>query len=202
MADVKADWNDGFLFLANDLALDFLNTRPVIDGEAVELLSDFPALLRWFRAANLLTEAEASRLLRGPAAARARVLGDLLTFRERLRAEIVGWEKSGKVTPGMIEELNAGLSAHPMRSRIMPTKGPLEIEEYFAVREPEGLAAPISASAARLFANADHTRVRQCGACVLHFHDTSKKGTRRWCSMEICGNRAKVAAYAARQRQK
>jgi predicted RNA-binding Zn ribbon-like protein len=37
---------------------------------------------------------------------------------------------------------------------------------------------------------------------VLHFQDTSKKGTRRWCSMRLCGNRHKVAAYADRQRRR
>jgi predicted RNA-binding Zn ribbon-like protein len=46
----------------------------------------------------------------------------------------------------------------------------------------------------------DRNRVRKCDQCVLHFHDISKKGTRRWCSMQLCGNRLKVAAYAARQR--
>src|SRR6516164_5368126 len=49
-------------------------------------------------------------------------------------------------------------------------------------------------------ASVDRTRVRKCGQCVLHFLDTSKKGTRRWCSMQLCGNRLKVAAYALRKR--
>ena len=39
-AGQKSDWKDGFLFLGNHLALDFLNTRPVRNGEAVELLPD------------------------------------------------------------------------------------------------------------------------------------------------------------------
>ena len=51
----NSDWKDGFLFLANDLALDFLNTRPVHDGELTELIPDFRALLRWFQAAGLLS---------------------------------------------------------------------------------------------------------------------------------------------------
>ena len=49
-----SDWRDGFLFVGNHLALDFLNTRPVQNGEPMELLSDFGALLRWFQAAGLL----------------------------------------------------------------------------------------------------------------------------------------------------
>ena len=51
-----------------------------------------------------------------------------------------------------------------------------------------------------LFAHVDRNRVRKCGQCVLHFYDTSKKGTRRWCSMQLCGNRLKVVAYPARRR--
>ncbi|PYU38741.1 MAG: hypothetical protein DMG54_29400 [Acidobacteria bacterium] len=62
--------------------------------------------------------------------------------------------------------------------------------------------APLAHSAATLFATVDHKRVRKCAQCVLHFYDTSKKGTRRWCSMQLCGNRLKVAAYAARRRQR
>ena len=45
----------------------------------------------------------------------------------------------------------------------------------------------------------DRTRLMRL---QLHFHDTSKKGTRRWCRMRLCGNRMKVAAYAAWQRRR
>jgi predicted RNA-binding Zn ribbon-like protein len=38
-------------------------------------------------------------------------------------------------------------------------------------------------------------RIRQCEACVVDFFDTSKKGSRRRCSMNNCGNKLKVAAY-------
>jgi predicted RNA-binding Zn ribbon-like protein len=56
-------------------------------------------------------------------------------------------------------------------------------------------------TAAILFSAIDRSRVRKCDQCVLHFYDISKKGTRRWCSMQLCGNRLKVAAYAARRRR-
>ncbi|MBV9483136.1 MAG: CGNR zinc finger domain-containing protein [Acidobacteria bacterium] len=49
-------------------------------------------------------------------------------------------------------------------------------------------------------AEVDRNRVRNCRHCVLRFYDTSKKGARRWCSMQLCGNRLKVTAYAACQR--
>ncbi|WP_121101274.1 CGNR zinc finger domain-containing protein [Litorimonas taeanensis] len=40
-------------------------------------------------------------------------------------------------------------------------------------------------------------RIKQCAnpSCILTFKDTSKSGRRKWCSMEVCGNRAKVATH-------
>ena len=54
----NSDWRDGFLFVGNHLALDFLNTCPIQNGEATELLPDFDALLRWFKAADVLTSGD------------------------------------------------------------------------------------------------------------------------------------------------
>jgi predicted RNA-binding Zn ribbon-like protein len=43
-------------------------------------------------------------------------------------------------------------------------------------------------------------RIRRCAAddCDIVFHDESRTGTRRWCSMQRCGNRAKVRAFRER----
>ena len=57
-----SDWKDGFLFVGNHPALDFLNTRPVQDDEPMELLPDFSSLLRWFQAAELLSARDADHL--------------------------------------------------------------------------------------------------------------------------------------------
>jgi predicted RNA-binding Zn ribbon-like protein len=43
-------------------------------------------------------------------------------------------------------------------------------------------------------------RIRRCAGCRRVFHDDSRTGNRRWCSMLTCGNRAKVAAFRARTR--
>jgi len=192
----------GFFFLGNQLALDFLNTRPVQNSEPMELLPDFSALLRWFEAADLLSAREATKLKqRWADSARARqTLEGMRQLREKLRKEVLAWENGGAVHLSTIDELNRLMADHPMRTRLKTSgKGPVT-ELYFEPRQPEDLYAPVAHNAATLFANVDRKRVRQCGQCVLHFHDTSKKGTRRWCSMQLCGNRLKVAAYAARQR--
>lgn len=45
-------------------------------------------------------------------------------------------------------------------------------------------------------------RIRRCGgeACTLYFLDTTRNGTRRWCSMASCGNRSKSNRHYARTR--
>jgi predicted RNA-binding Zn ribbon-like protein len=66
--------------------------------------------------------------------------------------------------------------------------------------DPQAFWSLIAEAAASLLAETDHSRMRKCESCVVHFLDTSKKGSRRWCSMNICGNRVKVATYQQRNR--
>jgi len=195
-------WERGFLFLGNQLALDFLNTCPAPAGEHVELLPDFNALLEWFQEANLLTSGEAADLRSrwGHSSRAEKAVRDVQELREKLRLEIVRWEAGEAIRPTMIQELNQLMARHPMRTKLERRSKGLVTKTWFEAREPEDLLAPLADSAARLFAEAARGRVRKCAHCVAHFQDTSKKGTRRWCSMELCGNRLKVAAYAARHR--
>jgi len=198
----KSDWKDGFLFLGNHVALDFLNTCPVQNGEAVELLTDFDALLRWFQAADLLSSRETASLRQqwGESARAQHVVEAVRKLRERLIKEVLTRERGGTVHRAALDELNHLMAEHPMLTRLNARGNASTTELWFDPRRPEDLFAPLAHSAAMLFADADRNRVRKCGQCVLHFYDTSKKGTRRWCSMQLCGNRLKVAAYAARRR--
>lgn len=197
-----SDWKDGFLLLGNHLTLDLLNTRPLQDGKPLELLSDFSALLRWFQAASLLRPSEVAKLQKRWRNSRQaqRALGAVRDLRERLRKEVLVWERGGPVHPSTVRELNRLLSEYPMRARLKVAQSSTSIELFFETRELGDLLAPLAHSAATLFTDVDRTRVRKCGQCVLHFYDTSKKGTRHWCSMRLCGNRVKVAAYSRRKR--
>lgn len=193
---------DKFLFLGNDLALDFVNTRPLIGADKVELLTGFAALLRWFKAAELLTAREVKELDSNWAAsvrARHTVLA-MRELREKLRSHLLTWEDGHTISSAFTAELNTLMRRYPMLNRIKKERDLPALELWFEKNEPEQLFAPIAYRAAILFAHADTSRIRRCDNCILHFLDTSKKGTRRWCSMRLCGNRLKVANYAARRR--
>src|SRR5215472_7806916 len=191
------------LFLGNQLALDFVNTRPLVSGQLTELLPDFAALLSWFRDAGLLNSREAAALRQkwcGSVRAR-RTTEAMRQRRERLRKQILALERGDSLRRSTLEELNTLMAVHPMRTRLRAKGKSCSKEFWFNARVPEDLFAPLAQSAASLFADLDRKRIRKCLTCVLHFFDTSKKGRRRWCSMKLCGNRLKVAAYAARRRK-
>ena len=168
----------------------------------MELLPDFTAVLRWFHASGQLTSGQFDDLRhRWNTSTRARnLVSRMHELREKLRRGIMAWEQTGKLDRDLMNEVNQIMAEHPMLMRLQRDQGGATIELWFDASQPEALLAPLAHSMAALFSEAERKRVRKCGSCVLHFYDTSKKGTRRWCSMQLCGNRLKVAAYAARQR--
>ena len=195
------DWRDGFLFLGNHLLLDFINTRPVMNGKAVELLPDGAALARWLGAAGLITGRESARLARVWAAPEyAAATEELRQFRESARQAVLRMEESDSVSPSVLKRLNGLLVAHPYLNQVVQTNSALQRRRHFHPAIPEDAFAPLADALADLLTSAPLSRIRKCSNCVLHFRDTSKKGTRVWCSMSLCGNRAKVAAYADRKR--
>ncbi|QHC57077.1 hypothetical protein GSU10_12170 [Rathayibacter tanaceti] len=60
--------------------------------------------------------------------------------------------------------------------------------------------ATIAREAVELLGSPAAGRLRRCAAaeCRMLYLDTSRAGSRRWCSMQRCGNRAKVRAHRAR----
>ena len=196
------EWIDGFLFVGNHAALDFLNTRLVLADGPKELLPDVDALLRWLVASGLLTPQKGKALARKwRDAPRAAVfLQELLTFRERLRAVMIRQEAGHSVSDAFISELNSLLRQHPAVIALQWKGQKLNREVVVEPHGPEDIWSPIATAAAELFSDVPPVRLRKCEACVVQFLDTSKKGSRRWCSMNICGNKIKVAAYQQRKR--
>src|SRR2546430_16994436 len=95
----ESDWKDGFLFVGNQLAFDFLNTRPVQNGEPSELLPDFSALFGWLQAADLLNSDKVGSLQRqwGGSANAMRPTEGMRQLCQKLRKAIVAWGRSSSV---------------------------------------------------------------------------------------------------------
>jgi predicted RNA-binding Zn ribbon-like protein len=197
------EWIDGFLFVANKSILDFLNTKPVLEEGPTELLSDVRALERWLIASDMVTSPKAKAAVRGwrqsPEA--AAFLDQLITFRERLREAVVRIESGSSPTDAFLAEVNSLLLQYPRLTSLHKRSGKVIRETLFEPRRPAHLWVPIIDATADLLVETESSRIRKCESCVVHFFDTSKKGSRRWCSMNICGNKLKVAAYQRRKRE-
>jgi predicted RNA-binding Zn ribbon-like protein len=196
------EWIDGFLFVANKPILDFLNTKPVPADGPTELLPGVRALERWLIASRMVTSPKTKAIIRGwrHSTEATAFLERLIAFRERLREAVVRIEYGSSPTDAFLAEVNSLLLQYPRRTSLHKRDGKVIRETLFEPRKPADLWAPIIDATADLLAETESSRIRKCESCVIHFFDTSKKGSRRWCSMNICGNKLKVAAYQRRKR--
>ena len=118
---MSSDWRDGFLFVGNHRALEFLNTRPVMDGQPVELLPDGPALARWLVAADLVSPSQSARLQRRWSGAATRgALEKLWDLRERFRKAVIAMELGGKPPAEFVREINRLLLGFPFVDQLVP----------------------------------------------------------------------------------
>lgn len=197
------DWIDGFLFVANRPILDLLNTKPVLADGPMELLTDVRALGRWLIASGTVISPRDKAAVRGwrDSAEAEAFLKQLITFRERLRDAVLRMETGMSPGDTFVSEVNLLLLQHPRLTSLRKRDGKLVREKLLELHKPADLWALIADAAADLLVETESSRIRKCESCVVHFFDSSKKGARRWCSMNICGNKLKVAAYQQRKRE-
>jgi predicted RNA-binding Zn ribbon-like protein len=188
------------------LCLGFVNTVAWRKAEAPEERLPSPAaLLDWCAAAGVLDAGHASRL-RARWDERPRDAGVVHRRAVALREAIYGIFRARIASERIPEEalrvLNAALADAPPRVRLAPGGDALTWSAgSMAPASAELLLAPIAWSAADLLAGPRAERVRQCAderGCGWLFLDESRAGTRRWCSMGECGNRAKARRHYLR----
>ena len=173
-------------------------------GEPVELLPDFESLLRWLADAHLVDARVAARCrtehLGSPAA--ARLLAEAHALRRNLRGIVERICAGQAPTRSSLAVLNRALRRGVSHTELVYAAGRFMRRKAGASNDLESLLFPIAEAAASLLCSFDAALVRRCDNpdCVLYFYDTSKNRARRWCSMELCGNRMKVAAHYARKR--
>ena len=181
----------------DNLCLAFANTlcwrgRPTPS----EGLAGIEDLLRWLAGTAKMPaaalEAAASRLVRHPAEASA-LLVAAIGVREAIYRIFAACAGSEPVSEKDLAFLNSALGEAPRRETLAPFDGGFAWEIKGFTVTAAGLLAPVLWSAADLLTHADRRRVRRCAndACLWLFVDESKAGTRRWCDMSSCGNRAK-----------
>jgi predicted RNA-binding Zn ribbon-like protein len=184
------------------LCLDFVNTvdhRP--STEPKELLPAYESLLSWARQTGILTARQA-RDLRARARRRPEEARRALDRAHALR-EALYWIFSTP-SPGRahLRELQSFV---PLAFGLPEVRSGAGYRLVFRddLSRLDGLLSPVVRSAVELLVGDQLSRVRQCAAdeCAWLFLDESKNGSRQWCDMTVCGNRAKARRFYARRRR-
>ncbi|HVC19505.1 MAG TPA: ABATE domain-containing protein [Vicinamibacterales bacterium] len=201
-----------FTLTGGALCLDLANTldRPAaaaMAGETLagERLREYRDLVCWAEQAGAIP-LEAGKRLRAEADRRPGAAESALAGARAFREELYGIFSAlagGRPAPAQaLAMLNAALAPAFARRRLTGDEDRFGWQWDFDDRALDGVLAPVVESAASLLTSPDLARVRECEAadCAWLFLDRSRNGSRRWCDMSACGNRAKVRRHYARAR--
>jgi predicted RNA-binding Zn ribbon-like protein len=208
------------VFVADAVGLDFLNTVAVLADAEVEWLGCGVDLIAWLQAVDLVPP-EALVALRKTA-----VPGEFDTVASqarKLREWFRGFVHTHKGKPlkpkalqdlaplnrvlGRDEEFGQVIARDTSRKG-RAKRDPHEEDPLSGLvwshqrrwRSPDALLLPIAKAMVQLICDEDFSLVKACEGhnCTLVFLDRTRGHARRWCSMSVCGNRAKQAAHRQR----
>lgn len=204
------------VFIAGALGLDVVNSLARPAGKVIDWWGDGEQLLNWMKQARLLTDSDiaiaTSNFSKGEldrTAARARELREW--FRRFVKAH--KGKSLKKHALARLSSLNKilerdevfwSLERVPASSTDRASANGFRLRRQRRWRKCDSLLAPIAQTIAEFICSADFRQVKACQGrnCILFFVDQTRRHGRRWCSMAVCGNRAKQNAHLARRRKR
>ncbi|WP_456785531.1 CGNR zinc finger domain-containing protein [Bradyrhizobium sp. USDA 4516] len=203
------------MFIADSLGIDFINSIATPVDTPVDWIGDGDGLLRWLAQAQLVPPDVLDEL---KARATSGELDDVAGQARDLREWFRGFVRKHMGRPlapralKEIEPLNRLLESDQAFSRIVAHRHKdgdgghdgFALERTRRWRSAETLLLPIGEAMARVVCEESFSDIKACEgpACTLMFADHTRARARRWCSMAICGNRAKQAAHRSRMKDR
>ncbi|MFE9910120.1 CGNR zinc finger domain-containing protein [Streptomyces clavifer] len=122
---------------------------------------------------------------------------DAVLLREALRTACLAHAGHRPPDGGQVPPLDRLLADAPLRVTV-DAAGAAALRP---ATEPAGLTARVAAAIASAAADGTWARLKACEAedCRWAYYDRSPAGRRRWCSMSVCGARAKMRTYRAKR---
>lgn len=176
--------------IGGHIALDLLNTVPMVNGQLVDEFQIDRDVLQWLAGYDLAIE-----LALPPNA----LLDAARELRESIRG-LIKAKKDGELLD--LKVINRFLVSGISHMELVAVdKNHVKLERHRKIDSALQLLAPVAEAAAELLVLDDFTFIRRCESpeCVLWFYDRTKGHKRRWCSMALCGNRHKVSSFRKRQ---
>jgi predicted RNA-binding Zn ribbon-like protein len=189
------------------LCLSFANTADWHSSEQpVEGLNGYWDLLNWGVIVGLIHREYAQRLAniadKTPESAE-RILQDGIELRETIYRIFSAIANQCSVDHGDIQILNRFMQTSYPFLQVVDSGDGFELSWEQRTEALDQILWPVIHSAVELLTSDQLERVGQCEddrGCGWLFYDTSRNRSRRWCSMESCGNRAKVQRFYEKQR--
>lgn len=187
------------------MCLDFANTLGWRGSSPTESLLTFADLLKWCGDAGVIPARLAHQLRAWPEKHPKRV-ADI--FSEAIALREVIYRVFHCVASGAnpddvdLDLLNRALRDAPLRTTIQRSAEGFGWQVEESKTSASSILAPVLWSAGDVLVGPQLAKLRECSnaKCLWLFLDDSKNGTRRWCSMQSCGNRAKAHRHYLRQK--
>ena len=197
-----------FDFDAGDLSLDYVNTAEFhASAHPQEYLNSYLDFLRWAHLGKAVASESGARLLeyavKHPQEAQ-HALEDVLELREALFRILTARSHGQPVDARDLRIFNRFLGEAMAHSRVEFFGGMAHWAWEDVENRLDSPLWPVVSSAADLLTSDNIERLGQCQddrGCGWLFIDVSKNHSRRWCSMESCGNRAKAQRHYGRKKQ-
>lgn len=195
------------MFIADSLGLDFLNSIATPVDTPVDWIDDGDGLIDWLGQAGLVPSDELDAMkARASPGELDKVADQARALREWFRG-FVRKHAGRPLTAKALHELgplNGLLARDEAFRQIVPRHEEgdegLVLQRMRRWRSLESLLLPIGEAMAKFACDEDFSHVKACEghSCTMLFADHTRRRARRWCSMAICGNRAKQAAHRSR----
>ena len=176
--------------------LDFVNTRRERWRRDVECLTGPGDLAAWLDRAGLLPGGAGTA---AAAAAARRHYPAAVELREAIDAGVRAAVEGRPTPPAAVAVIDGWLARAATRPALTLVAGTPQLAERGEGDPVAQALGALALDAARLLGTEERRRARICaGECSARFYDRSPAGSRRWCSMQACGNVSKARRHRRR----
>jgi predicted RNA-binding Zn ribbon-like protein len=188
-----------------EVCLEFANTVDWrTSSHAEDKLHTYADLVRWSQGKDIINQDEARSLLEqtgNQGAAGEYTLKQAHALRESIYAIFSAVAHVRQASPVDVAALNGYLARAMSKMEVQITKEGYRLG-WCPEKAADSMLYPLAKSAAELVTSSELSRVKECAneeeGCGSLFLDNSKSHSRRWCTMDSCGNKIKVRTYYAR----
>jgi predicted RNA-binding Zn ribbon-like protein len=196
---------DEFQLVAGHLALDFANTLDYRydPDRLIDLLPSYERFFAFCRQSKVITAAQMRKLLGSLSGFDSqRVLDEVIEIREALYFLILSAVHGRRPDESDLRALNGFLSEARAVDEVVWHKRGFVRSFRDVTERPDGPLRQFVDAAVLLITSPDIYNVRECSekTCRWFFLDRSRNHSRRWCDMQLCGNRSKAKRFYARTR--